>query len=92
MNDTSLIAHKKQMEIIMSKTAQERFMMGIEMMNDVRKMVENSIRLQFPHISPVEFHIEVFKRYYRKDFSPEHLERICQSMRLFWLQKIGALN
>ena len=55
MNDTSLIAHKKQMEIIMSKTAQERFMMGIEMMNDVRKMVENS-------------------------------------MRLFWLQKIGALN
>ena len=91
MNDTSLIAHKKQLEIIMSKTPQERFIMGIDMMNDVRKMVENSIRLQYPDISPIELQVAIFKRYYRKDFSPELLERICQSMRRFWLQHHQAI-
>ena len=88
MNDTTPEAHKKQLEIIMSKTLQERFMMGLEMVDSVYTMVSNSIRQQNPNLSPAELQVAIFKRYYRKDFSPELLERICQSMRQFWAQKI----
>ena len=88
MNDTTPEAHKKQLEIIMSKTPQERFMMGLEMVDSVYTMVSNSIRQQNPNLSPAELQVAIFKRYYRKDFSPELLERICQSMRQFWAQKI----
>ena len=88
MNDTSPAAHKKQLEIIMSKTPQERFMMGIEMMDSVYAIVKKSILQQNPNISSDELQVAIFKRYYRKDFSPELLERICQSMRLFWAKKV----
>ena len=88
MNDTTPAAHKKQLEIIMSKTPQERFMMGLEMVDSVYTMVGNSIRQQNPNLSPAELQVAIFKRYYRKDFSPELLERICQSMRRFWAQKL----
>ena len=88
MNDTTPEAHKKQLEIIMSKTPQECFMMGLEMVDCVYTMVSNSIRQQNPNLSPAELQVAIFKRYYRKDFSPELLERICQSMRQFWAQKI----
>ena len=88
MNDTTPEAHKKQLEIIMSKTPQERFMMGLEMVDSVYTMVSNSIRQQNPNLSPAELQVAIFKRYYRKDFSPELLERISQSMRQFWDQKI----
>ena len=83
MNDTTPEVHKKQLEIIMSKTPQERFMMGLEMVDSVYTMVSNSIRQQNPNLSPAELQVAIFKRYYRKDFSPELLERICQSMRQF---------
>lgn len=88
MNDTTPEAHKKQLEIIMSKTPQERFMMGLEMVDSVYTMVGNSIRQQNPNLSPAELQVAIFKRYYRKDFSPELLERICQSMQRFWAQKV----
>ena len=88
MNDTTPEAHKKQLKIIMSKTPQERFMMGLEMVDSVYTMVGNSIRQQNPNFSPAELQVAIFKRYYRKDFSPELLERICQSMQRFWAQKV----
>ena len=48
MNDTSEHVRKIQYDIIMPKTPEERFLMGIKMMEDVRRMVEGSIRKQNP--------------------------------------------
>ena len=60
MNDTSPAAHKKQLEIIMSKTPQERFMMGIEMMDSVYAIVKKSILQQNPDISSDELQVILF--------------------------------
>ena len=83
MNDTPEHIRKIQYDIIMSKTPEERFLMGIEMMEDVRRMVEGSIREQNPGISDIDLRIAVFKRYYSKDFTPERLNDIIESMRAY---------
>ena len=46
MDDTSPEMRKKQREIILSKTPQERFLMGLQMMEDAREIVLNSIGWQ----------------------------------------------
>jgi hypothetical protein len=86
MNDTTEEARKKQLEIIFSKTPEERFMMGIEMIDYVRMVVENSIRAENPNISPIELKIAVFKRYYAHEFSQEEIARIEESMRKYHLR------
>ena len=78
MTDTSEDARQKQREIILSKTVQERLVMGLQMMEDVRQIVLNSIRIKNPGISEVDLKIEFVKRYYKNDFSPERLADIIQ--------------
>jgi len=78
MNDTSPEMRKKQLEGIFKMTAKERFAEGLKMIDFVRQTVENSIRKQKPNLSATEFKIEIFKRYYAKDFSKEEKQRIIE--------------
>jgi hypothetical protein len=79
MNDTTAAAHAQQLAIIYAKTAHERAMMGIEMINTVRQIVENTIRVKEPNISQKEMLIAVIKRYYATDFTAIELSKIIQS-------------
>jgi hypothetical protein len=81
MNDTSAEARKKQFEIIFSKTKEERFMMGIQMMEDARQMVMNGIRKQTPGISEADLKITFINRYYKNDLSEEYLDHVAQWIR-----------
>jgi len=83
MNDTTEDARKTQLAIIFSKTEEERFLMGIEMIDYVRMIVENSIREENPIISDIDLKIAVVKRYYAAEFSAEEMGRIEQSMRSY---------
>ncbi len=47
------------------------------MMDDVRKIVMQSITSERPDISETDRKIEFLKRYYRKDFTPEQLNNIA---------------
>lgn len=76
MNDTSPEMRKKQLEGIFKMSAKERFAQGLEMIDFVRKTVENSILKQNPALSETELKIAVFKRYYGKEFSEEAQKRI----------------
>jgi hypothetical protein len=76
MQDTSDEMRRKHYEIIMGKSPQERFLMCLEMMDDVREIVLNSIRKQNPEISQTDLKIEFVKRYYKNDFTPEKMEDI----------------
>lgn len=76
MNDTSDEIRKKQYEIIFKMTEKERFEQGLEMISFGRLIVENSIKQNNPHLSEVDFKIEVFKRYYKNDFSLSEMENI----------------
>ena len=88
MKDTTDEMLNKQREIIFSKTLAERFMMGIEMCEDVRKIVKSSIKNKNPGISKLDLKIEVFKRYYTNDFSQKELDLIIESMRRYYFKKL----
>jgi hypothetical protein len=79
MNETTTAAHAQQLAIIYAKTPHERAMMGIEMIDTVRQIVENSIRAKEPNISPKDLLIAVIKRYYATDFSEIELSKIINS-------------
>lgn len=84
MNDTTPEARQKQLSIIFSKSPEERFLMGIEMIDYVYMVVENSIKAENPNISLIDLKIAVFKRYYGKEFSKEEMVRIEDSMRNYY--------
>lgn len=91
MNDTSPKMRKKQLEVIHAKTSSERAMMGIDMIDSVKKIVTNSIRNKHPEYSELELRIAVFKRYYKKDFSPEQMEKIIEDMKSFYMKQSPTL-
>jgi hypothetical protein len=80
MTDTPDFIYKKQFEIIFSKTPKERFLMGFEMIESVKRIVENSIRREMPNISDIDLRVSVFKRYYQNDFTPPQLEKIAAAL------------
>jgi hypothetical protein len=81
MNDTSEHMRKKQAEIMLAMTPYERFMQGIEMIEYVRTIAENSIRRQNPGISPLDLKIEMFRKYYKTDFPADQIKEIENWMR-----------
>ena len=80
MLDTTEEILQKQREIYFKKTASERSMLGAELINFGRTIVESSIRQDNPEISPLDLKIAVFKRYYGNTFSKEETESIIISM------------
>ena len=87
MTDTPAFIYKKQFDIIFSKTPQERFLMGFDMIESVKRMVENSIRRETPSISDFDLRIAVFRRYYQNDFSPIQLEKIVAAFSAYFSGK-----
>ena len=81
MNDTTPEFQNKQMEIIFSKTPEQRMKMGFDMIDSVYKLVRNSIKTENPALNEREVVAEIFKRYYRNDFSPEELGLIADRIR-----------
>jgi hypothetical protein len=81
--DTSPEAHKKQVEIILAKTPEERFRMGMEMIDLARIMVQDAILRSQPGIDQVTLTCSIFRRYFKNDFSPEQMEQILASIRAY---------
>jgi hypothetical protein len=76
MQDTPEEILQKQREIFFNKTASERSIIGAELINFGRIVVESSIKQQNPDISPIDLKVAVFKRYYQNCFDKVELERI----------------
>lgn len=87
MTDTPAFIYQKQFDIIFSKPPKERFMMGFEMIESVRRIVENSIRREMPTISEADLRVAIFKRYYQNDFSTIQLEKIAAALFAYHSQK-----
>ena len=81
--DTKPHAYWKQMSLIMAKTPSERFMLGMQFIEDGRKIVESSLLLKQPNLSPGELAVAVFERYYGHEYSIEKKARIKASI-LAW--------
>jgi hypothetical protein len=80
MTDSTPEIVKKQAEIILSKSESERFRIGDELNTFGRKVLESSIRHEYPGISGIDLKIEVFKRCYAPFYSPDEFTRIILSM------------
>jgi len=82
----------KQREILFQKSIAERFLIGAEVIDFGRVVVESSIRRNHPTISKIDLKVEVFKRYYTSVFSTDELERIIQSMVKYYYSKHQTLD
>jgi hypothetical protein len=78
LQDTSNDIRHKHYEIILDKSPQERFLMALQMMDDVREIVLNSIRNSNKEISETDIKIEFMKRYYKNDFTQQQMEDIVK--------------
>ncbi len=78
MKDTSPDMQKLYHDLIMQKTEEERFFMGLSMCSSVRQIVLAS----FPEgISESEKRIRLLYRYYSRDFSKEELKKIAEFLK-----------
>lgn len=91
MLDTTAEMLQKQREIFFSKTSNERFLIGAEMIAFGRMMVESSIKQREPDISDLDLKISVFKRYYERVFSKSELEKIINSMKEYYRHRDEGL-
>ncbi|MCD4795211.1 MAG: hypothetical protein K8R54_18405 [Bacteroidales bacterium] len=92
MLDTTDEIIQKQRKIIFSKTASERFIIGVELINFGRIVVESNIKQVTPDISEIDLKIAVFKRYYKNFFSNEELKKIINSMKNYYKDKKSLSN
>ena len=84
MKDSTPDIIRKQLEIILSKSESDRFRLGDDLNAFGRKVLEGSIRQEFPLISEIDLKTEVFKRAYASFFSPDELNRIILSMQAYF--------
>ena len=92
MTDTSSEIAIKQLEIMLLKSESERFRIGDELNAFGRKVLESSIRQEYPGISEIDLKTEVLKICYSSFYSPDELERIIQSMRDYWRKHLSSLQ
>ena len=78
MRDTSPDIADKQFEIMMNKSPRQRFLMGIEMIENGIEIVEKSIKNSHPEYSAQEFKFAFIKRMYGHEYSDNQLAEIKQ--------------
>ena len=67
-------------DLMMSKTGEQRLLMGCSMYDTARQIVHNSIYNNRPEISEGEMKKEIFLRFYGKDFSLADREKFLSAL------------
>lgn len=75
MEDTSFEIKTKYHSLLMKKSGEERFLMGLSMCDTVRRIVESSIPKSIPI---AEKRGKIFIRYYGNDFSETQKKEIIK--------------
>ena len=81
MKDTSPHMEQKFREMLMTRSNEERFMMGISMFDTARHIVISSIKHENPDISEEELRVQIFLRFYGSDFSTVEKKKIIAYLR-----------
>ncbi len=61
----------------------------MQIVDDYRKNLEESIIAENPQISAIDLKIEVFKRFYKNDFSEEKKEDIIKGFREYYSKLVS---
>ena len=80
MNDTHPEIAVRFRNLIMSKTGQERLLMGCSMFDTAKEIVRSSIFNNHPGITEVEMKKEIFLRFYGQEFNRAEKEKVISSL------------
>ncbi len=80
MNDTPPAVDAMYRELLMRKSPAERVRMAASMHDAAKAILRAGIPADCRH-NEVDLRIEVFRRFYRQDFSPEEMARIVEGLR-----------
>ena len=80
MKDTSKNIEIKYREMLMSLTPEERLKMASRMFDTARKLVIAGILKKNKHLSPSQLRIQIFLRFYGKDFSDKEKTKIIDKI------------
>ena len=80
MNDTPPDAAARFASLLRERSGSDRVRMVSDMFDTARALVIASVKAQRPDISEVALRVEVFKRFYANDFSPEELAAIVRRL------------
>jgi hypothetical protein len=81
MNDTPKHILKKQLEIINKRSDAEKIERWLELTELSRTIILDQLREKHPEMSERELIAELFKIFYKNDFTPEKLNIIAESIR-----------
>ena len=81
MNDTPKHILQKQLEIINKRSDAEKIERWLELTELSRNIILDQLREKHPEMSERELIAELFKIFYKNDFTPEKLNIIAESIR-----------
>ena len=84
MRDTTEQMLQKQRDIVSKMTEQKRCRLGMQMIQDVKTLAENSLRLEHPDSSLAQRKVLLLQRYYGHEMSPQDLEACSQRLLTYW--------
>ncbi|MFN3561242.1 MAG: hypothetical protein ACK4XY_08655 [Chloroherpetonaceae bacterium] len=79
-SDTSPEMQARYRQMLMARTPEERFKMGLSACEAARKLVLASLP---PDLDETERRVQLFLRYYKNDFTPSQQEKIIASLRQY---------
>lgn len=79
MKDTKQHIYDLQMEIINSKTAEQRTAMGVEMIDFAYYIIRNQI-MEEEGLTGKPLIAEIFKRFYKNDFTKKESEKMIADL------------
>ena len=82
MKDTPTAVQKMYHDLLMSRTPAQRVHMACSMHATARAIIRAGIP-DDAWDTEMDLRIEVFKRFYREDFTPEEMDRIVEGLRSF---------
>ena len=80
MNDTHPEMAVRFRNLMMSKTGQERLLMGCSMYDTAKEIVRSSIYNNCPGITEAEMRREIFLRFYGREFSRAEREKLISAL------------
>ena len=83
MTDTPNFIRKKQIDIFLSKSESDRWLLGFGMIDEVWHSTKDKIQAENPHFTQAELRVALFKWYYKKDFTSVQLNQIVLKLQQY---------
>lgn len=87
MNDTPDHIRKKQLEIWLSKSVEERFKLGFELIDAVNQQLQDRIKEENPGMSEGELKAEFIRQMYKDDLDADYLKDVMEWVKQRYREK-----